>query len=95
MKKFKDVPDKDKKFVIDCIKEKTNTNFGTRHENSGIEKYMNDYNDTVKKVDTFFKRHLFDTENHWFVGGKIDGINTDSVLIEVKKQDEQAVLQTA
>jgi hypothetical protein len=86
IKKFSAISEKERKLVQDCIKEKTNTDFGTRHENSGLKKYMKDYNDTVKKVDTFFKRHLFDTENHWYVGGKIDGINTDSVLIEVKNR---------
>ena len=86
MKQFDSIPEKDRKLVQDCIKEKTNTNFGTRHENTGIQKYMNDYNDKVKKVDTFFKRHIIKTDNNWFIGGKIDGINEDSILIEVKNR---------
>ena len=86
LRKFDTIPEKDRKLVRDCITEKTNTNFGTKHENSGVAKYMEEYGDNVNTVATFFKRHLFKTEHNWFVGGKIDGINDDKVLIEVKNR---------
>ena len=86
LKKFDTIPEKDKKLVQSCITEKTNTNFGTKHENSGVAKYTEIYGDKVNTVDTFFKRHMFKTEHNWFVGGKIDGINDDNVLIEVKNR---------
>tara|TARA_B100000787_G_C16174021_1_gene288012 strand:+ start:154 stop:954 length:801 start_codon:yes stop_codon:yes gene_type:complete len=86
LKKFDTIPEKDKKLVQSCIAEKTNTNFGTNHENAGVAKYMEEYEDNVNTVDTFFKRHMFKSEYDWFVGGKIDGINDEKVLIEVKNR---------
>jgi len=86
IKQLGSVSEKDRQMIKDCIKEKTNTNFGTKHENNGVEKYEEEYGDTVKKVDTFFKKFVYSGEYEWYVGGKIDGINKDNVLIEVKNR---------
>jgi len=86
LKKLDSVPMKDRQQIKDCIKEKTNTNFGTRHENSGISRYIEEHGDTVKKVETFFKKQVLKNKYEWYIGGKIDGINQDNVIIEVKNR---------
>ena len=47
---------------------------------------MEEYNDNVNKVETFFKKPVYKNKYEWYIGGKIDGINDDKVLIEVKNR---------
>ena len=88
VKTFDKLPKKEKKMVEECITKKTNTNFGTKYENIAIKKYMEQTGDKVKLVEKFFKKDLFKTKNNnvWSIGGKIDGINKENVLIEIKNR---------
>ena len=88
VKTFEKLPKKEKKMVEECITKKTNTNFGTKHENIAVKKYMEQTGDEVKLVEKFFKKDIFKTKNNnvWSIGGKIDGINKDNVLIEIKNR---------
>ena len=91
LKQFDNLDKKEKKLVKECIIKKTNTNFGTKYENSAIVKYMEQTGDKVNTVNKFFKKELFQTKNNvWSIGGKIDGIifNPDDskILVEVKNR---------
>ena len=78
---------KEKKLVSECIKKITNTNFGTRNENSALSEYMKKTNDSVDLIEHFMKRPLYKTKLHtWHIGGKIDGINKDETIIEIKNR---------
>jgi hypothetical protein len=90
LKQFDNLDKPQKQLVKDCIIKKTNTNFGTKYENSAIVKYMEQSGDTVNTINKFFKKDLFRTKNNlWSIGGKIDGIihNDESkILVEVKNR---------
>ena len=90
LKQFDKLDKPQKQLVKDCIIKKTNTNFGTKYENSAIVKYMEQTGDTVNTINKFFKKDLFRTKNNlWSIGGKIDGIihNDESkILVEVKNR---------
>ena len=91
IKQFESLDKSEKKKLKECIIKKTNTNFGTKYENSAIVKYMEQTGDKVNTVNKFFKKELFQTKNNlWSIGGKIDGIiyNDDKskTLVEVKNR---------
>lgn len=88
IKKFEKLPESDKALVKECVKRKTNTNFGTKFESTTLKKYMEETGDKVDTVNTFYKKDLFITKNKnvWSIGGRIDGINKDKVLIEIKNR---------
>ena len=69
---------------------KTNTNFGTRFEGNSIEIYQQKFNTQVNLTTKFFKKKIGSSNNiDWFMGGKIDGITNDKILIEVKNRTKK------
>ena len=85
---LKDIPKHERKLLKECIKSETNTNFGTRNENIGLNEYKNQTGENVKQLDRFFKKSLYKTKRHlWSLGGRIDGINeTEDTIIEIKNR---------
>ena len=88
MSSLKDVPQKEKKLLKECIKSETNTSFGTRNENVGITEYTQETGEKVKQLERFFKKSLYQTKKHlWSIGGRIDGIDEkDTKVIEIKNR---------
>lgn len=87
IKKCKDMSKKDKKTMINSIKQVTHTSFGTVQEGSALDQYQIKTGTKVLSDQHFYKKILLETENiSWYVGGKIDGITEDRKLIEVKNR---------
>ena len=83
----KSLDTKQKQIIKDSLNNVTNTNFGTKHENYAINKYSNLLNTKVIKLDKFFKRDLVTYKNYnWIIGGKIDGLREDNIVVEVKNR---------
>ena len=71
----------------DTLTKLTNTNFGTVNENSVLNLYCNKYNKVATKTDKFIRKKLFADDIHtWYIGGKVDGITEDKILIEIKNR---------
>lgn len=69
------VSENEKKEVIKSVKSLANTNFGTKHENSGINKYVLENNETVIETKEFFKKKIIETTDYdVFIGGRVDGL---------------------
>jgi hypothetical protein len=78
---------KDRQLIKECVSNMANTNFGTKHENSAVIEYQNQTGDTVNMIDKFLKKSLYKTKtNIWYIGGRVDGLNDDNVVIEIKNR---------
>lgn len=85
--KFSQLNQEQKKELNESLNNLTNTNFGTIHENSALKIYESQKNQKVYTTDKFFKKALFKTSlNEWYIGGKIDGITEDKIIIEIKNR---------
>ena len=52
-----------------------------------MQEYIKETGDKVNTIDKFFKKDLFKTKNNiWSLGGRIDGINEEKTLIEIKNR---------
>ena len=86
--------DKQKKEFTDSINRATNTNFGIKYENKGVELYKEITNSNVNFDRKYHKKELFEIEyddiiDVWCLGGKIDGIaikNDDRKILEIKNR---------
>ena len=69
------------------IMSKTNTNFGTKYEGNSIDIYQAKTGKNVNSFTKFISKKII-THNdiNWYIGGKIDGITDDNILIEVKNR---------
>ena len=76
-----------KQELINHIRNLTNTNFGTSQENSAVNLYCQKRNVEVFDCQKFIKKKVAQTNTHdWYLCGKIDGISTEGVLIEIKNR---------
>jgi len=71
----------------------TNTNFGIKYENKGIDLYEKEKKCNVLKITKYYKTDLFQIPNEydkidtWGIGGKIDGlILPENKVIEIKNR---------
>lgn len=72
-----------KKSLLDL----SNTNFGTKNENDGISLYTKNTGVEVVRVDKFYKKFIYSKNDiDWYLGGKIDGIRKDKILVEIKNR---------
>jgi len=87
MKKFSKCSKEQKEEVKKSLENLTNTNFGTKHENSAIKIYENENNRKVLLDNKFYKRSLFNfNDTCWYIGGRIDGYLEDGTIVEVKNR---------
>lgn len=87
LKECEELPNKDRKEILDTIYDITNTNFGTKNENKSVHIYTQMTGEPVIKIEKFMKRMIFKAEGYeWFIGGKVDGILKDNTIIEVKNR---------
>ena len=78
---------KEKNLFRECVQNLANTNFGTQNENIALQFYIQKTGDNVNKIEKFLKRPLYQTKNNvWFIGGRIDGINENGTIIEIKNR---------
>jgi len=92
--KCKNLNKEQKKLVNDALLNVANTNFGTVHENYAVNKYSNLLNTKVLKVSKFFKRNICNYKNtEWIIGGKIDGLRDDNIIVEVKNRVNKLFLK--
>ena len=71
----------------------TNTNFGIKYENKGVQLYEKMTHNKVIKNTNFYKTELFQIPNEWnkldtwLIGGKIDGLLLpENTIIEIKNR---------
>lgn len=87
MQNVKIADKKDMELIRKSIISKTNTNFGTKYEGNSIDFYTKNTGNRVNIVTNFFKKELFESNNiKWMIGGKIDGITDNDILVEVKNR---------
>ncbi len=76
-----------KKEIKDSLLSLTNKNFGTNQEFTAVQQYMAETGRIVTKTDQFVRKKIFEIGNtKWYLGGKIDGITNDKIVIEVKNR---------
>lgn len=85
----------DSKKLKDAINRVTNTHFGIKNENKGIELYSQKTQCKVELTNTYFKKELSVIENNcgnidsWYLGGKVDGltnIDGEKTIVEIKNR---------
>ena len=98
MEKIKDkIPEKAKKEFTESFNSLTNTHFGIRYENKGVELYQEKTGNNVEFDRRYHKEIIFevpgDKEDEidiWHIGGKLDGISKDShnnrFVLEIKNR---------
>ena len=80
----------DLKQMKKSVMKKTNTNFGTKYESNSLNLYTKQTGNNVLTIENFFKKKIGNLNNiDWYIGGKIDGITDDKVLIEVKNRTKK------
>jgi hypothetical protein len=91
------MPQKNKEAFTESVNHITNTQFGIRFENNGIDIYKQKTGNEVEKCSKYFKQELFIIENEtddcmdiWSIGGKVDGIVTEKdgskSILEIKNR---------
>ena len=94
---LKKLPEKQKIEFKESVNHITNTQFGIRNENNGVEIYKKKTGNKVETSSKYYKEELFIIDNEidghmdiWSVGGKVDGIATDSnnnqIILEIKNR---------
>jgi len=94
---LKKLPEKQKIEFKESVNHITNTQFGIRNENNGVEIYKKKTGNQVETSSKYYKEELFIIDNEidghmdiWSVGGKVDGIATDSnnitKILEIKNR---------
>lgn len=98
MEKIKDkIPEKAKKEFTESFNSLTNTSFGIKYENKGVELYQEKTANAVEIDRRYHKEMIFevpgdkeDEIDMWHIGGKLDGISTDSnnnkFVLEIKNR---------
>ena len=82
-----DIPKKEKDKLKEALTSLTNTKYGTHQENKSMLYYTKKYNKLIKTGEHYHKKKLFQYKNQqWYIGGKIDGITEDNVLLEFKNR---------
>jgi hypothetical protein len=87
-KKMDNLSESDKKEVTKSLNNVTNTNFGTKNEDSIKKLYESMTGSSIIKDDKYRKRIIYENDNFKIViGGKIDGFNaSDGSIIEIKNR---------
>ena len=91
------LPKKHKEEFKESVNHITNTQFGIRFENNGVEIYQKLTGNSVEKSPKYHKEELFIIHNEfddvmdiWTIGGKVDGIVTDKngnkFILEIKNR---------
>lgn len=91
------LPQKHKEEFKESVNHITNTQFGIRFENNGVDIYMQKTGNSVEKSPKYHKEELFIIDNEidgvmdiWTVGGKVDGIATNKdgnkIILEIKNR---------
>ena len=91
------LPEKQKDAFKESVNHITNTQFGIRFENNGVEIYQQKTGNSVEKSSKYHKKDLFVIENDvdkymdvWTIGGKVDGIAKNSsgnkIILEIKNR---------
>ena len=91
------LPQKHKEEFKESVNHITNTQFGIRFENNGVEIYQQKTGNIVEKSGKYHKEELFIIDNEidgvmdiWTVGGKVDGIAIDKdgnkIILEIKNR---------
>lgn len=85
--KEKEISEKDKEALKEAINRVSNTNFGINNETPIIEIYCKDYNKKLIEPKGFVKKKIeTNGKIEWHIGGKVDGITEDKILVEVKNR---------
>ena len=94
LNKCQKLDNEQKKLVNEALSNVANTNFGTIHENYAVTKYSSLLNTKVLKISKFFKKNLCVYQNvEWIIGGKIDGLREDKIIVEVKNRVNKLFLK--
>ena len=94
---LKKLPEKQKTEFKESVNHITNTQFGIRYENNGVEIYKNLTGNLVEKSSKYHKEELFIIDNEidnsmdiWSIGGKVDGIafeeDNSKRILEIKNR---------
>lgn len=82
-----EMADAEKKNIMRKIENATNKNFGTVNEKSVIENYAEMSGKKVKTGSKYVKKKLCSYKDvEWYLGGKIDGITEDDIIVEIKNR---------
>lgn len=80
----------DKKEMKKSIEKLSNTTFGTNQELSATEQYALQNNVKVVKKDNYMRKKIYESKKdncfNLYIGGKVDGIDSENNLIEVKNR---------
>jgi hypothetical protein len=86
-KKIENLNENEKDEITKSIKNVTNTKFGIRNENDVTKLYENITGNSIIKDNKYHKKKLFEMDDiNVYIGGKIDGINENGSIIEVKNR---------
>ena len=95
------LPQKHKEEFKESVNHITNTQFGIRFENNGVDIYKKKTGNEVEKSSKYHKKELFiiesvdendknSSQDIWSIGGKVDGIATDKkgnkIILEIKNR---------
>jgi hypothetical protein len=90
LQKCSDMNNEDMKKIKSSLISKTNTNFGTKYEGNSIDIYSQKTGNKVIRVEKFFFKKIGTSNDiNWYIGGKVDGITEDKILIEVKNRTKK------
>lgn len=79
--------DKTKKDMKKSLFSATNKNFGTKNEKSVLDLYSEKYEKKLLTPAKFVKKKILEYKDYrWYIGGRIDGITDDYIVIEVKNR---------
>tara|TARA_E500000178_G_scaffold313119_1_gene330298 strand:+ start:646 stop:1524 length:879 start_codon:yes stop_codon:yes gene_type:complete len=86
--KTKNIDPKEILKLKECVERVTNTNFGTKHEVNSLKKYNSKTKKQIETTQKFFKKPFIKTSKfEWYLGGKIDGLDTEEdKIIEFKNR---------
>lgn len=83
----KDITEETKKEFKKNLESMTNKNFGTMNEKNVIDYYSQLSNKKISTPSRFIKKMLCTYKDiYWNIGGKIDGITDDNIVIEIKNR---------
>ena len=90
---IKQLPKAQQKEFADSFNHITNTQFGIRNENLGVDIYQQKMKCEVELTRKYFKKELFHIENDgeidvWTLGGKVDGIATIPIQDNSKSKNK-------
>ena len=87
IKKIDNSCKKEKEILKKNLESFSNTNFGTKKENSVVGLFEEKRGERVIIDTKFYKKLLFNHNNiKWYVGGRVDGYLEDGTIIEIKNR---------